>query len=84
MVTKLPFINLFNEICALIAPEYFEAGSKLMELVVKTIDKWPPPCPGQVIHLPLMNVLFQVSIELLFEKLKRKKCIAALIVIQTM
>lgn len=60
MITKLPFINLFSELCALIAPEFFDSGATCMERVLREIDEWPPPNPGQVIHLMLMGVLFQV------------------------
>lgn len=60
IITRLPFVNLFGELCALIAPEFFEAGPALMEAVVREIDQWPPPIPGQIVHLPLIGVLFQV------------------------
>ncbi|XP_066585732.1 protein DENND6A-like [Prorops nasuta] len=62
IVTKLPFINLFSELCSLIAPEFFDAGTALMEAVIEEVDRWPPPFPGQIIHLPLMGVLFQTYI----------------------
>ncbi|XP_011266178.1 protein DENND6A isoform X3 [Camponotus floridanus] len=62
IITKLPFVNLFGELCALIAPEFFEAGTALMEAVVREIDQWPPPVPGQTVHLPLIGVLFQTYI----------------------
>lgn len=61
IITRLPFINLFGELCATIAPEYFETGDVLMETVVREINRWDPPTPGQVVHLPLMGVLFQVN-----------------------
>lgn len=32
-----------------------------MEAVVREIDQWPPPVPGQTVHLPLIGVLFQVK-----------------------
>lgn len=60
IITKLPFVNLFGELCALIAPEFFETGTALMEAVVREIDQWPAPIPGQIIHLPLIGILFQV------------------------
>lgn len=53
-------VNLFNELCALIAPEFFDSGKVCMERIVKEISKWPAPDPGQVIHLPILGVLFQV------------------------
>ncbi|XP_014208921.1 protein DENND6A [Copidosoma floridanum] len=62
LVTRLPFVNLFSEICALIAPEFFDSGPMCMDRVVKEISKWPPPTPGQVLHLPLLGVLFQTYI----------------------
>ncbi|XP_020280261.1 protein DENND6A isoform X1 [Pseudomyrmex gracilis] len=62
IITKLPFVNLFGELCALIAPEFFEAGMALMEAVIREIDHWPPPVPGQIVHLPLIGVLFQTYI----------------------
>ncbi|XP_015599764.1 protein DENND6A isoform X2 [Cephus cinctus] len=62
MITKLPFINLFNELCALIAPEFFEVGDTVMDTVIQQVDQWPPPLPGQIIHLPIMGVLFQTYI----------------------
>ncbi|XP_029154831.1 protein DENND6A isoform X2 [Nylanderia fulva] len=62
IITKLPFVNLFGELCALIAPEFFEAGTALMEAVVREIDQWPPPVPDQTVHLPLIGVLFQTYI----------------------
>ncbi|XP_015516240.1 protein DENND6A [Neodiprion pinetum] len=62
IITKLPLVNLFSEICALIAPEFFESGMSVMEAVSREIDRWPPPVPGQILHLILMNVLFQTYI----------------------
>ncbi|XP_058810841.1 protein DENND6A [Phymastichus coffea] len=62
IVTRLPFVNLFSELCAVIAPEYFDSNSVCMERVIQEISKWPPPVPGQVVHLPLLGVLFQTYI----------------------
>lgn len=62
LVTRLPFVNLFSELCAQIAPEFFDSGETCMERIIKEISKWPPPVPGQVLHLSLLGVLFQVSI----------------------
>ncbi|XP_001602662.1 protein DENND6A [Nasonia vitripennis] len=62
LVTRLPFVNLFSELCALIAPEFFDSGVMCMEKVIKEISKWPAPIPGQVLHLPLLGVLFQTYI----------------------
>ncbi|CAK9804273.1 Protein DENND6A [Anthophora quadrimaculata] len=62
IITKLPFVNLFGELCALIAPEFFEMGNTVMEAIVKEINQWPSPTPGQIVHLPLIGVLFQTYI----------------------
>ena len=59
-------MNLFGEVCALIAPEFFEMGNKVMEAIVTEIDRWPSPTPGQIVHLPLLGVLFQVKIAFQF------------------
>ena len=42
-----------------------------MEAVVREIDHWPPPVPGQIVHLPLIGVLFQVN---WFKSYINKKC----------
>ncbi|XP_043281251.1 protein DENND6A [Venturia canescens] len=62
IISKLPFVNLFGEVCALLAPEFFDSGPKVMEVAVQEIDQWPPPVPGQTIHLPLIGTLFQTYI----------------------
>ncbi|CAB0036127.1 unnamed protein product [Trichogramma brassicae] len=62
IVTRLPFVNLFTEICALVAPEYFDSGETCMERIIKEISRWPAPVPGQIVHLPLLGVLFQTYI----------------------
>lgn len=35
---------------------------------MREIDQWPPPVPGQIVHLPLIGVLFQVKDMLKFDK----------------
>lgn len=54
-------MNLFGELCALIAPEFFEMGNTVMEAIIREIDQWPSPTPGQIVHLPLIGVLFHVE-----------------------
>lgn len=61
MISKLPFVNFFTEVVALIAPKFFEMGNSAMDAIVNEIADWPAPVPGDVVHLPLMGVLFQVS-----------------------
>lgn len=76
MISKLPFVNLFTEIVALIAPKFFELGNNVMESIVDEIDDWPPPVPGNVIHLPLMGVLFQTYIPNQYYKLTASGAVA--------
>lgn len=56
----LPFVNLFGELCALLAQEFFESGNTIMEVAIREIDQWLPPTPGELINLHLLGVLFQV------------------------
>ena len=60
IVTRLPFVELFQELMAVIAPEFFDKGSVCLEISAKEIDQWPRPVPGLVLNLPLLGTLFQV------------------------
>ena len=60
IVTRLPFVELFQRVSSLLAPEFFEKGSVCLEASAKEIDQWPSPIPGPTLHLPLMGTLFQV------------------------
>nr|SVE86647.1 EOG090X031T [Daphnia similis]SVE87274.1 EOG090X031T [Daphnia similis] len=62
IVTRLPFVELFQELMAVIAPEFFDKGSICLEISAKEIDQWPRPVPGIVLNLPLLGTLFQVRI----------------------
>lgn len=59
MITKLPLINLFSEISSLIALEFFDRGLSIMNNVIEQIQQWPSPMPGQIINLPLLDVMIQ-------------------------
>jgi len=48
-----------------------------MEAVVREIDQWPAPVPGQIVHLPLIGVLFQVKICLIKSLIFKLKNILA-------
>ncbi|XP_033217598.1 protein DENND6A isoform X2 [Belonocnema kinseyi] len=69
LISKLPFVNLFTEIVALIAPKFFETGKSVMESIVDEIADWPAPVPGEIINLPLMGVLFQTYVPNQYYKL---------------
>ncbi|KFU85329.1 Protein FAM116B, partial [Chaetura pelagica] len=62
LVSRLPYVNLFQALLQLIAPEYFEKLEPCMEAVCNEIDQWPPPVPGQTLNLPVMGVVIQVRI----------------------
>ncbi|XP_044576339.1 protein DENND6A [Cotesia glomerata] len=65
IVSMLPFVNLFGELCALLAQEFFESGNTgntIMEVAIREIDQWLPPTPGELINLHLLGVLFQTYI----------------------
>ena len=61
IVTRLPFVELFQQISSLLAPEFFEKGSICLEASAKEIDQWPGPIPGGMLNLPLMGTVFQVT-----------------------
>uniref|UniRef100_A0A8D2LW73 DENN domain containing 6B n=1 Tax=Varanus komodoensis TaxID=61221 RepID=A0A8D2LW73_VARKO len=60
LVSRLPFVNLFQSLLQLIAPEYFDKLDPCLEAVCSEIDQWPPPVPGQMLSLPVMGVVIQV------------------------
>ncbi|KAF7253819.1 Protein DENND6B [Varanus komodoensis] len=62
LVSRLPFVNLFQSLLQLIAPEYFDKLDPCLEAVCSEIDQWPPPVPGQMLSLPVMGVVIQVRI----------------------
>uniref|UniRef100_A0A8B9UHX7 DENN domain containing 6B n=1 Tax=Anas zonorhyncha TaxID=75864 RepID=A0A8B9UHX7_9AVES len=60
LVSRLPYVNLFQSLLQLIAPEYFDKLEPCLEAVCNEIDQWPPPVPGQTLNLPVMGVVIQV------------------------
>ncbi|KAJ8269253.1 hypothetical protein COCON_G00118600 [Conger conger] len=62
LVSRLPYINLFQSLLKLVAPEYFEKLEPCLEAVCNEIDQWPSPVPGQTLNLPIMGVVMQVRI----------------------
>ncbi|NXN27044.1 DEN6B protein, partial [Nycticryphes semicollaris] len=62
LVSRLPYVNLFQSLLQLIAPEYFDKLEPCLEAVCNEIDQWPPPAPGQTLNLPVMGVVIQVRI----------------------
>ncbi|KAK3526248.1 hypothetical protein QTP70_020392 [Hemibagrus guttatus] len=62
LVSRLPYVYLFQSLLQIIAPEYFEKSEPCLEAVCNEIDQWPPPVPGQTLSLPVMGVILQVRI----------------------
>nr|CAD7199094.1 unnamed protein product [Timema douglasi] len=62
IISRLPFIRLFTEVCALIAPEFFENGEPSIEAACHDIDHWPWPDPGETFNLPLLGTILQTQI----------------------
>uniref|UniRef100_A0A6I8NGA0 DENN domain containing 6B n=1 Tax=Ornithorhynchus anatinus TaxID=9258 RepID=A0A6I8NGA0_ORNAN len=60
LVSRLPFLNLFQSLLSLIAPEYFDKLVPCLEAVCNEIDQWPSPDPGRTLNLPVMGVVMQV------------------------
>uniref|UniRef100_A0ABM5GLA8 Protein DENND6B isoform X3 n=1 Tax=Pogona vitticeps TaxID=103695 RepID=A0ABM5GLA8_9SAUR len=59
LVSRLPYVNLFQCLLQLIAPEYFDKLDPCLEAVCSEMDQWPPPVPGQTLNLPVMGVVLQ-------------------------
>uniref|UniRef100_A0A4X2JYZ6 DENN domain containing 6B n=1 Tax=Vombatus ursinus TaxID=29139 RepID=A0A4X2JYZ6_VOMUR len=70
LVSRLPYVSLFQSLLNLIAPEYFEKLVPCLEAVCNEIDQWPTPVPGQTLNLPVMGVVMQVRIPSRVDKLE--------------
>nr|XP_019567916.1 PREDICTED: protein DENND6B isoform X6 [Rhinolophus sinicus] len=62
LVSRLPFVRLFQALLSLIAPEYFDKLAPCLEAVCNEIDQWPAPQPGQTLNLPVVGVVLQVRV----------------------
>ncbi|XKL66314.1 hypothetical protein PGB90_009734 [Kerria lacca] len=62
ILTRLPFISLFTDICSIIAPEYFDSGLKTVEAACHEINRWQPPKPGDTLKLALFGNVIQSQI----------------------
>ncbi|XP_075219220.1 protein DENND6B isoform X2 [Lycorma delicatula] len=62
VLSRLPFVNLFSEVCGLIAPEFFDNGFSSIEAACHEIDQWPLPMPGDIVNLPLLGTVIQTQI----------------------
>ncbi|XP_068264903.1 protein DENND6A isoform X2 [Nyctibius grandis] len=62
LISKLPYVHLFRTILKQIAPEYFEKSEAFLEAVCSDVDRWPPPIPGKILHLPIMDIIMKLRI----------------------
>ncbi|NXA33370.1 DEN6A protein, partial [Eudromia elegans] len=62
LISKLPYVHFFRTILKQIAPEYFEKSEAFLEAVCSEIDRWPPPVPGEILHLPIMGIVMKLRI----------------------
>ncbi|XP_078341038.1 protein DENND6A-like isoform X3 [Crassostrea virginica] len=62
LVSRLPFVALFNQLVGIIAPEYFDNGEPSLEAACHDIDQWPCPLGGDTVSLPIFGTVLQVRI----------------------
>lgn len=62
LLSRLPFVNLFYEVLALIAPKYFAGGESVLQDTCLDISNWPALQAGECIQLPLLGKTFQTFI----------------------
>ncbi|XP_004845377.1 protein DENND6B isoform X3 [Heterocephalus glaber] len=70
LLSRLPFVRLFQSLLSLMAPEYFDKLAPCLEAVCNEIDQWPAPVPGETLNLPVMGVIIQVCIPSRVDKLE--------------
>lgn len=58
MLSRLPFINLFDEISSILAPLYFNSGKPVLEQACDNICNWPSLQPGNSIQLQILGYIF--------------------------
>ncbi|XP_060766285.1 DENN/MADD domain containing 6Aa isoform X2 [Neoarius graeffei] len=68
LISKLPYVTFFHSLLKLIAPEYFEKQEPCLEAACNDIDRWPTPCPGKILSLPIMGVVMKLRIPTCYDK----------------
>ncbi|XP_062610729.1 protein DENND6A-like, partial [Saccostrea cucullata] len=69
LVSRLPFVALFNQLVSIIAPEYFDNGEPSLEAACHDVDQWPCPLGGDTVSLPIFGNVLQVRIPSRTDKL---------------
>uniref|UniRef100_A0A182XZE2 Uncharacterized protein n=1 Tax=Anopheles stephensi TaxID=30069 RepID=A0A182XZE2_ANOST len=62
LLTRLPFVNLFYELCSVIAPSYFSTGEPTLESVCDSVCKWPSLLTDEPLQLHLLGSVYEVAI----------------------
>ena len=62
LISKLPFVSLFKTVVSLVANDFFDHGSEVIEEACKEIDTWAKPTPGSSLSLPIMGTIIQVRV----------------------
>ncbi|XP_035792936.1 chaperone protein DnaK-like [Anopheles albimanus] len=62
LLTRLPFVNLFYELSAVVAPAYFETGEPTLESVCDSICRWPSLLSDEMLPLQLLGNVYEVTI----------------------
>ncbi|XP_050096312.1 uncharacterized protein LOC126578096 [Anopheles aquasalis] len=62
LLTRLPFVNLFYELSAVVAPAYFESGEPTLESVCDSICRWPSLLSDEMLPLQLLGNVYEVTI----------------------
>ncbi|TRY92896.1 hypothetical protein DNTS_005710, partial [Danionella cerebrum] len=68
LISRLPYVTFFHSLLKLIAPEYFEKQEPCLEAACNDIDRWPSPCPGKILSLPIMGVIMKLRIPTCYDK----------------
>lgn len=68
LISKLPYVTFFHSLLKLVAPEYFEKQEPCLEAACNDIDRWPTPCPGKILSLPIMGVVMKLRIPTCYDK----------------
>lgn len=68
LLSRFPFLSLFSQMLSIIANEYFTTGGEVIETACHDIDKWDLPMPGEIISLPLLGNVIEISLPLKLDK----------------
>ncbi|CAM9637884.1 unnamed protein product, partial [Phaeothamnion confervicola] len=62
LVSRYPYVNLFERLVKIIGPLYFDHGQAVLEAVVAHVEEWPPPHPAVPVVLPVLGETIYFSV----------------------